>query len=91
MSDHNQQLPDEQRIVSLLHEMLKMHVDQVDCTTCGDNLDCLADLVAAGHDPKQAWPAIYAHIKCCRHCGEEYQALVAVLVAEQAGKLDALP
>jgi hypothetical protein len=84
--DHSSESP--KTIVVLLREMLFMHVDDVDCATCEDKLDCLAELVAAGSNPKQALPAIYNHMKCCQSCYEEYEALVAVLLAEQAGKLD---
>ncbi|MBX3085358.1 MAG: hypothetical protein KF716_27235 [Anaerolineae bacterium] len=96
MSDQHTIQPDDnspegrQRVVLLLHEMLQMHVDDVDCVTCGDKMDCLAELVAAGSNPKHALPAIYNHLKCCRSCTEEFEALVAVLLAEQAGKLDEL-
>jgi hypothetical protein len=84
----NQQPDHPDRVTALLHEMLWLHAHDVDCTTCSDNMDCLAELVVAGRDPKQALPAIYAHIRCCHHCAEVYEALVAVLYAEQAGKLD---
>lgn len=96
MSDQHTIQPDDNSpesrapIVALLHEMLLMHVDDVDCATCEDKLDCLAELVAAGRNPKQALPAIYNHLKCCGSCYEEYEALVAVILAEQAGKLDQL-
>lgn len=74
-----------QRMMQLLHEMIALHVSDVDCKKCGENLDCLADQVAQGADPKTALPGIYAHLRCCPKCHEEFTALVAVLKAQQCG------
>jgi hypothetical protein len=74
-----------QRTLQLLREMLALHVNDIDCETCGENMDCLAELVTAGEDPKKVLPAIYAHLRCCGRCHEEFTALVAVLKAQQCG------
>jgi hypothetical protein len=78
---------DPQRAEQLLQQMLWLHEHEVDCEQCADNMNCLADLVVAGRSAKAALPAVYAHIRCCPHCAEVYEALITVLLAEQAGEL----
>jgi hypothetical protein len=76
------------KLVHLLEQMMALHeagVDCVDCQTCGDQIDCLAELVAGGYDPKTLLPAVQAHLECCRDCREEFEALLAILRAEQSG------
>lgn len=80
------------RILQLLQAILALHETEidgtlVDCGTCGDQLDCLAELIAAGQNPHQILPAICEHLRCCRDCNEEFQALLLVVMAEQTGKL----
>ncbi len=77
----------EPRMLVLLQEILALHESDVDCECCGDQLECLAELVAAGGDAKKLLPAVQAHLECCHDCREEFEALLAILRAEQAGDL----
>jgi hypothetical protein len=74
------------RVVQLVERILAMHEDEIDCESCGQQIDCLAELVAVGHDPKMLLPAVQAHLECCRDCREEFEALLCILRAEQAGR-----
>ena len=76
----------EPRLCLLLEQMLALHQADMDCETCGEQIDCLADLVAAGGDPVKVLPAVKEHLDCCPTCMEEFKALIAIIKAEQQGK-----
>ncbi len=62
------------------------HLDTIiDCETCGRQLNCLAEAVAAGVDPRDLLPAVEEHIVCCVDCREEFEALLAIIRAENQG------
>ncbi len=77
------------KALALLEKMMALHetgTECVDCETCGEQIDCLADLLASNcGDPKDLLPAVQRHLECCRDCREEFEALLAILRAEQAG------
>ena len=74
------------RAVILLKKMLALHESVIDCETCGEKLDCFAELVAAGNDPEKVLPAVQNHLECCRDCREVFEALIAILKAEKNGQ-----
>lgn len=78
---------DAPRVLKLLHEILSLHEAEVDCETCNEQIDCLAELVAVGHDPNKLLPAVQEHLDCCRECKEEFQALLCILKAQQSGQV----
>jgi len=77
------------KALALLEKMMALHetgANCVDCETCGEQIDCLAELVATGGgDPMELLPAVQRHLECCRDCREEFEALLAILRAEQSG------
>ena len=75
------------RVLKLLQEILSLHEAAVDCDTCGEQIDCLAELVAVGHDSNMLLPAVQEHLDCCRECKEEFQALLCILKAQQSGQV----
>ncbi len=76
------------RALLLLQEILAMHESDVDCECCGDQLERLAEMVAAGQDIKAILPAVQAHLECCADCREEFEALLCIVRAEQSGRLE---
>ena len=88
MSDMKPSQADQPKLVRLLEQILSYHEADIDCDTCGDQLECLAELVAVGHDPKKLLPAVQAHLDCCNDCREEFEALLCILRAEQSGELE---
>jgi hypothetical protein len=62
--------------------------DCLDCETCAEHLDCLAEKVAEGANLNDLLPDVVNHLCCCRDCFEEFEALVAILRAEGDGQLD---
>jgi hypothetical protein len=55
----------------------------IDCQSCCEQFDCLAEMAASGAAPKDMLPAVEAHLSYCRDCRELYEAVVAVIRAEQ--------
>ncbi len=74
------------RVVQLVERILALHESEMDCESCGQQIDCLAELVAVGQDPRLLLPAVQAHLECCRDCREEFEALLCILRAEQSGQ-----
>ena len=62
--------------------------DCIDCETCNQQLDCLAERVARGENLEEILPEVAAHLCCCRDCFEEFDALVTIIRAENGGQLD---
>ena len=62
------------------------HLDTIiDCETCGSQFNCFAELVASGADARDLLPAVEEHLVCCPDCREEYEALLAIIRAENQG------
>ena len=75
-------------IHALVSSIFTVHLDgDVDCDGCCCQLDCLAELVATGAEWHALLPAVEAHLKCCADCREEFEALVAIIRAQNAGQL----
>jgi hypothetical protein len=85
-TDQSAEPSGENRIVVLMQRILDMHDTDVDCESCNEQLDCLAELAASGHDPKKLLPAVQAHLDCCSDCREEFEALLCILRAQQSGQ-----
>ena len=87
MSDIKPDEIQQPRAIRLLEGILALHEKgtECDCDTCNEQLDCLAELVAVGHDPSKLLPAVQAHLECCPDCMEEFKALLCILRAEQSG------
>ncbi len=83
-------LPDEQ-LRKLIDCIVTLHQDDpMDCETCGQQLDCLAEKVAAGANLRDLLPEVEFHLSCCPDCQEEFRALVCILRAEKEGNLPAV-
>lgn len=75
---------------NLLRFILNTHEEQhdcIDCETCNQQFDSLAEQVAQGADLHALLPAVEAHLACCADCREEFEALVAIIRAENSGQL----
>jgi predicted anti-sigma-YlaC factor YlaD len=58
----------------------------IDCDTCCQQLNYLAELVASGAEVRQLLPAVEEHLTYCADCREEYQALICIMQAELNGR-----
>ncbi|MDX2163668.1 MAG: hypothetical protein SF162_20295 [bacterium] len=80
---HNRQLE------KLIQTIFDTHTDgAIDCDACEAQVCRLAELVAAGADLCELTAAVEAHMACCADCKEEWDALLAIVRAEQAGLLN---
>lgn len=59
--------------------------EPIDCQTCSDHWDCLVELVMRGANVGELLPAVEEHLRCCPDCKEEFDALLAILRAEESG------
>jgi hypothetical protein len=76
-----------ERIRALLECLSNTASEEADCQEFDRQVDCLAELLAAGGPLDQISPEIQAHLKNSRDCREEFEALIFVLKAELEGKL----
>jgi transcription elongation factor Elf1 len=63
----------------------------VDCEICEQQFDCLAERVVAGADLRDLWPEFAEHIGGCKDCAEIFNAMLAILRAEESGELTQQP
>ena len=77
---------DTQHLSQLIERIYSIHEHVVNCQTCDQEMDCLAELTVDGYDPALLLPAVQAHLECCTHCRDEFNALVVILKAQQAGQ-----
>jgi hypothetical protein len=74
------------KLQRLLKAIFDSHADNgVDCETCENQFDCLAELVLNGANLAAILPAIEEHLRCCPHCHEEFEALLTIVRAEWNG------
>ncbi len=78
----------EQQLRKLIETIFLVHEHgDIDCETCSAQFDCLVEKVAAGATLSELLPEVEAHLMCCADCREEYEALLAVIRAENDGLL----
>lgn len=59
--------------------------DEIGCDECFEQLDRFAELHLAGKNAAEAMPLVQDHLDRCGDCREEFEALLAVLQAEEEG------
>ncbi len=78
----------EERMKRLLNAIFAVHQEStIDCETCSGQFDCLVEMARQGGDLRELWPAVEEHLNCCADCREEFNALMAIIQAENDGKL----
>lgn len=74
------------RLDRLLQCLIAAHEeDHISCESCGEQFECLAEQTAQSADISVILPAVERHLACCPDCREEFEALVAILRAEDNG------
>lgn len=77
------------RIQSLVDCLSSTQEQEADCAEFDAKMDCLAELLAQGRTRGEILSSdIEAHLRHSVDCTEEFNALIAILKAEQAGELD---
>ncbi|MCI0712273.1 MAG: hypothetical protein L0154_19115 [Chloroflexi bacterium] len=78
----------QEQIKSLLDCLSTTLDNEADCEQFNMEMDCLAEMIAAGKARGDVLsPEMEAHIKHSNDCREEFEALIAILRAEEAGEL----
>ena len=78
----------DERIKRLITAIFTVHQEtSIDCETCAQQFDCLVELVSRGANLRELLPAVEEHLDCCADCREEFDALMAIIHAENEGKL----
>jgi len=57
------------------------HPDEIGCAECFEQMDQFVDLTLEGKNAGEALPLVQDHLKRCRNCREEYEALLEALRA----------
>jgi hypothetical protein len=76
-----------EHLKKLIECLNTVNIDNMECGRAGIDFDCLAELALEGKDIHTILPDVATHIDCCHDCREEYEALVALLVAERENRL----
>lgn len=78
----------DEKLHKLIDCIVTAHLeDHMDCESCGSQIECLAERVAMGANLHELLPEVETHLACCRDCFEEFEALVAILRAENSGEI----
>ena len=65
----------------LIQSIADAHEDELNCDTCFEQIDTFAELTLAGKPAKEALPLVQEHLAHCNDCQEEFEALLAALIA----------
>jgi hypothetical protein len=76
-------------IVHLIECISHVHQEgAIDCASCDAQFHCWAEMAARGEDLRVILPEVVDHLEICPECREEFEAILCILRAEQAGLLD---
>lgn len=84
--------PDQvERVKSLMNCLEKTLDNEADCREFDAQMDCIAEALANGRTAAEViTPEFEAHLMHSYDCQEEFNALLAILKAEEAGELENL-
>jgi hypothetical protein len=68
-----------QIIKDMVCDIVTARTDEMDCPECFEHMDGFADLLLNGADPMEVMPRLQNHLEHCRHCSEEFEALLNAL------------
>ncbi|MFC1960116.1 hypothetical protein ACFLYO_05360 [Chloroflexota bacterium] len=75
------------QLMAMVEAIFTAHEDELDCAGCDTEMAHLVELIEAGQDPSLLLPAVQEHLNRCRDCREEFEALLMIVRAENAGLL----
>lgn len=75
------------QLLAMVEAIFAAHQDEVDCEGCDAEMPHLVELIEAGEDPSLLLPAVQEHLHMCKDCREEFEALLSIVHAENAGLL----
>lgn len=63
----------------MLRAVIGTKEEEIGCDDCFDKLDNFIEMKLAGKSPEQAMPLVQDHLKRCKDCRQEYEALLEAL------------
>ncbi len=85
----------DEKLSKLLQAIFDNHEDEppggITCDGCCDEFASLVEMVVNGAELSVLLPAVETHLRCCRSCREEYEALLCIVRAEYQGLLPTVP
>lgn len=63
----------------MLRAVIATDDDEIGCGECYDKLDKFIEMKLEGKSPEQALPLVRDHLRRCKDCREEYEALLEAL------------
>jgi len=64
---------------NMLRAVIGTKEEEIGCDDCFDKLDNFIEMKLAGKSPEQAMPLVQDHLKRCKDCRQEYEALLEAL------------
>lgn len=78
-----------ERMQSLINCLEQTLDSEADCMEFDSEMDCIAEALAIGRSAADViTPKIEAHLLHSNDCQDEFNALIAILKAEEAGELE---
>jgi hypothetical protein len=65
----------------MVRAVMDTRPDEISCGECFDELDRFVEMTLAGKNAAEAMPLVEDHLRRCRDCREEFEALLSVLRA----------
>ena len=65
----------------MVHAVIATRPDELTCGECFEALDRFVEMTLAGKNAAEAMPLVEDHLRRCRDCHEEFEALLTVLRA----------
>lgn len=65
----------------MVRAVITTRPDELACGECFEELDRFVEMTLAGKNAAEAMPLVADHLRRCRDCREEFEALLAVLRA----------
>jgi hypothetical protein len=68
-------------IKQMVRGIVTTRSDEIGCDECFEQVDRFAEMVLQGKNAAEAMPLVEDHLRRCKDCHEEYQALLEALRA----------
>jgi hypothetical protein len=69
------------KLKEMVRAIANTHGDEIGCDDCFAQLDAFAEMALAGKGAAEALPLVQEHLRHCRDCREEFEALLDALRA----------
>jgi len=70
----------------IFRAVLSTREDEISCDSCYRQIDEFVEMKLSGKSPEEAMPLVEDHLKRCKDCREEYEALLVALQNLQGEK-----